>query len=76
MLAARRWIRGLRGAHPPIPGVFVRVAGKGLTRQGVCKSGKQRTYKEAFLRFGATEEFPKGKEVGDLGGDRGDHGEG
>jgi hypothetical protein len=58
----------------PIPGVFVRVAGKGLTRQRVRKSGKPRTYKEAFLRFGATQEFPKGKEVGDLGADRGDHG--
>jgi hypothetical protein len=23
-------------------------------------SGKQRTYKEAFLRFGATDEIPKG----------------
>src|SRR5260370_41656191 len=44
----------------PIPGVCVRVAGKGLTRHGVRKSGKQRTYKEAFLRFGATDEFPKG----------------
>ena len=44
----------------PIPGVFVRVARKGLTRHGVRKSGKQRTYREAFLRFGATDEFPKG----------------
>src|SRR5260370_40001833 len=44
----------------PIPGVCVRVARKGLTRQGVRKSGKQRSYKEAFLRFGATDEFPKG----------------
>ena len=44
----------------PIPGVCVRVARKGLTRHGVRKSGKQRTYKEAFLRFGATDEFPKG----------------
>src|SRR5216684_3077996 len=44
----------------PIPGVFVRVARKGFTRQGVRKSGKQRSYKEAFLRFGARDEFPKG----------------
>jgi hypothetical protein len=44
----------------PIPGVCVRVARKGLTRHGVRKSGRQRTYKEAFLRFGATDEFPKG----------------
>jgi hypothetical protein len=44
----------------PIPGVFVRVARKGLTRHGVRKSGKQRTYKEAFLRFVATGQFPKG----------------
>ncbi len=44
----------------PTPGVCVREARKGLTRQGVRKSGKQRTYKEAFLRFGATEEFAKG----------------
>src|ERR1700686_2101281 len=36
-----------------IPGVCVRVAGKGLTRQGVRKSGKQRTCRRAFLRFGA-----------------------
>jgi len=35
----------------PIPGVCVRVAGKGLTRQGVRKSGKQRTYKCASLWF-------------------------
>src|SRR6266851_178054 len=39
-----------------IPGVCVRVARKGLTRHGVRKSGKQRTYREAFLCFGATEE--------------------
>jgi hypothetical protein len=26
----------------------------------VRKSGKQRTYREAFLRFGARDEFPKG----------------
>jgi hypothetical protein len=39
----------------PIPDVCVRVAGKGLTRHGVRKSGKQRTYREAFLRFGATD---------------------
>ncbi len=44
----------------PIPGVCVRVARKGLTRQGMRKSGKQRTYREAFLRFGATDEFRKG----------------
>ncbi len=44
----------------PIPGVCVRVARKGLTRRVVRKSGKQRTYKEAFLRFGATDEIPKG----------------
>src|SRR5260370_37951187 len=44
---------------PPIPGVFVRVARKGLTRHGVRKSGKQRTYRGAFLRFGATDEVPK-----------------
>ena len=37
----------------------VRVAGKGLTRHGVRKSGKQRAYKEAFLRFGARDEFRK-----------------
>jgi hypothetical protein len=43
-----------------IPGVCVRVARKGLTRHGVRKSGKQRTYKEAFLRLGATDEIPKG----------------
>ncbi len=44
----------------PHPGVFVRVARKGLTRRGVRKSGKQTTYREALLRFGATEEFAKG----------------
>src|SRR5713101_451424 len=44
----------------PIPGVCVRVARKGLTRQGVRKSGRQRTYRETFLRFGATDEVPKG----------------
>src|SRR5579864_4313266 len=33
----------LRGTA--IPGVCVRAAGKGLTRQGVCKSGRERTYK-------------------------------
>jgi len=44
----------------PIPDVCVRVARKGLTRHGVRKSGKQGTYKGAFLRFGATDEFPKG----------------
>src|SRR5579859_4723766 len=37
-------------AWHPHPGVCVRVAGKGLTRQGVCKSGKQRTCREGFLR--------------------------
>ncbi len=36
------------------------MASKGLTRQGVRKSGKLRTYREAFLRFGATDEIPKG----------------
>src|SRR5579859_2701290 len=36
---------------PHTPGVCVRAAGKGLTRQGVCKSGKQRTCREGFLRF-------------------------
>src|SRR5579864_8644360 len=41
--------KGRRGT--PIPGVCVRVAGKGVTRQGVCKSGKQRTYRRVFLRF-------------------------
>src|SRR5260370_11695535 len=40
----------------PIPGVCVRVARKGLTRHGVRKSGKQRTYRKAFLRFSATGE--------------------
>src|SRR5712692_5850886 len=69
------WRGNWSNGGTPIPGVCVRVAGKGLTRQGVRKSGKQRTYKEAFLRFGATDEFPKGKEVRDLGRDRGDHGE-
>src|SRR5260370_32743647 len=42
-----------------IPGVCVRVARKGLTRQGVRKSGRQRTYREAFLRFGATNDVPR-----------------
>src|SRR5579864_3453329 len=41
--------KGRRGT--PTPGVCVRVAGKGLTRQGVCKSGKHRTYRRVFLRF-------------------------
>src|SRR5260370_4814942 len=31
-----------------------------MRRQGVRKSSKQKTYKEAFLRFGATDEFRKG----------------
>src|SRR5260370_42572512 len=30
-----------------------------MRRQGVRKSSKQKTYKEAFLRFGSTDEFPK-----------------
>src|SRR6266849_6029547 len=30
------------------PGVFVRVAGKGLMGRGVCKSGKERTYRRRF----------------------------
>jgi len=50
----------------PIPGVCVRVAGKGLTRHGVRKSGKQRTYKEAFLRLSATDELPKGYATPDV----------
>src|SRR5713101_1525142 len=40
---------------PPSWGVCVRVASKGLTRRGVYKSGKQRTYRTTFLRLGATE---------------------
>src|SRR5713226_10255190 len=50
-----------------IPGVCVRVAGKGLTRHGVRKSGKQRTYKEAFLHFSATEAFRGGEWRGTSG---------
>ena len=58
----------------PIPGVCVRVARKGLTRHGVRKSGRQRSYKEAFLRFGATDEFPKGYATpGVLGKECGSH---
>ena len=29
------------------------MANKGVARQGVRKSGRQRTYRRAFLRFGA-----------------------
>ncbi len=32
-----------------IPRVFVRVASKGLTGGGVCKSGKERTYRGGFF---------------------------
>src|SRR5579859_3393808 len=39
------------GTHTP--GVCIRVAAKGLTRQGVCKSGKQRTCKRVFCASGA-----------------------
>jgi hypothetical protein len=51
---------GREAVGNPIPGVCVRVARKGLTRHGVRKSGKQRSYREAFSRFGATDEIPKG----------------
>ena len=40
----------LGGRGHTIPGICVRVANKGVTRQGVRKSGRQRTYREAFLR--------------------------
>src|SRR5229473_1978743 len=49
-----------RTCDTPIPDVFVRVARKELTQHRVRKSGKQRTYREAFLHFRATDEFPKG----------------
>jgi hypothetical protein len=44
--------KGVAGSATP--GVFVRVANKGLAGGRVCKSGKQRTYGRAFLRSGAT----------------------
>src|SRR5216683_5990901 len=40
----------LGGRGHTIPGVCVRVANKGVARQGVRKSGRQRTYRKAFLR--------------------------
>ena len=57
---ARKSLEISSSGGTPIPGVCVRVAGKGLTRHGVRKSGMQRTYREVFLRFDATDEFPKG----------------
>src|SRR5260370_40842182 len=48
------------GEGPPIPGVFVRVGRKGVKRHGGRQSGKQRTYREAVLRLGATDEDSNG----------------
>ena len=42
-----------QGGGIPVPGVFVRVANKGVTGEGVRKSGRERTYRRPFLRFGA-----------------------
>ena len=48
------------GSHAT-PGVFVRVASKGLRETGVCKSGKQRTYTVPFLRVRAKERRKEGR---------------
>jgi len=44
--------KGMAGSATP--GVFVRVANKGLAGGRICKSGKERTYGREFLRIGAT----------------------
>src|SRR6266849_2455425 len=47
--AGQKMGRDERDRGTPSPGVFVRVARKGLTGGGVCKSGKQRTYRRHFF---------------------------